>query len=201
MKKIFHRAKNLIDRFHCHAINTAQKNKSETVQWKTSRNECYRRQYINNSSKSQVFVAHSFWVIGRDVSRTFVEVCNAILVRRFGTLIWPPEINKNIWSSLFLWKLFLIHRELAHVRINLSSNTWLYCWKSRGETFFNETAFLFWCHALWKLRSSNCCIFEMKHATGLETCTRIYFLYFDFTIWSRHRENHLYLQKIKIKTK
>ena len=190
MKKIFHRAKNLIDRFHCHAINTAQKNTSETVQWKTPRNECYKRQYINNSFKSQVFVGHSFWVIGRDVSR-------AILVRRFGTLIWPPEINKNIWSSVFVQKLFLILRELAHVRINVSSNSWLYCWKSRGETFFNETAFLFWCHALWKLRSSNCCIFEMKHATGLETCTRIYFLYFDFTIWSRHRENHLYLQKKK----
>ena len=33
--------------------------------------------------------------------------------------------------------------------------------------FFNETAFLFWCHALWKLGSSNCCNFEMKHGTGL----------------------------------
>ena len=78
---------------------------------------------------------------------------------------------------------------------------WLYCWKSRGET-----AFLFWCHSLWKLASSNCCIFEMKHVTGMETCTEIYFLfifnlvkqefvkvrYFDFTIWWRHCENHLY---------
>ena len=25
--------------------------------------------------------------------------------------------------------------------------------------------------------SSNCCIFEMKHATGMETCTKIYFLF------------------------
>ena len=23
----------------------------------------------------------------------------------------------------------------------------------------------------------NCCIFEMKHALGLETCTKIYFLF------------------------
>ena len=27
---------------------------------------------------------------------------NAILVHRFGAPIWLPEINKNIWSSLFL---------------------------------------------------------------------------------------------------
>ena len=27
---------------------------------------------------------------------------DAILVYRFGPPIWPPEINKNIWSSLFL---------------------------------------------------------------------------------------------------
>ena len=48
---------------------------------------------------------------------------DAILVYRFGPPIWPPEINKNIWSSLFLWKLFLFTRELAYVRINRSSNT------------------------------------------------------------------------------
>ena len=40
---------------------------------------------MNDLSNFQVFVAHSFWVIGRDVSRTFVEVLygDAILVRRF----------------------------------------------------------------------------------------------------------------------
>ena len=41
--------------------------------------------------------------------------------------------------------------------------------------FFKETAFLFWCHALWKLGSF--CIFEMKHATVMETCAEIYFLF------------------------
>ena len=45
------------------------------------------------------------------------------------------------------------------------------------STFFHETAFLFWCHVLRKLGSSNCCIFETKHASGLETCTEIYFLF------------------------
>ena len=49
---------------------------------------------------------------------------DAILVYRFGAPIWLLEINKNIWSSLFLWKLFRFTRELAYVRINISSNTW-----------------------------------------------------------------------------
>ena len=30
---------------------------------------------------------------------------------------------------------------------------------------------------LGKLASSNCCIFEMKHSSGLETYTKIYFLF------------------------
>ena len=69
--------------------------------------------------------------------------------------------------------------ELAHVRINISSNTWNgYTAENQEERlFFNEKAFLFWCHAaLWKLGSSNCCIFKMKHATGMKTCTKIYLL-------------------------
>ena len=96
----------------------------------------------------------------------------------FGAPIWPPEINKNTWSSLFLEKLFLFTRELAYLHINISSNTWNgYAAENQEEIrFFNETAFQFWCHALWKLGSSNFCIFEMKHfATGLESCTKIYF--------------------------
>ena len=37
----------------------------------------------------------------------FVHLCRAlyggaILVYHFGPPVWPPEINKNIWSSLFL---------------------------------------------------------------------------------------------------
>ena len=102
---------------------------------------------------------------------------DAILVHRFSAPIWPPEINKNIWSLLFLQKLFIFTRELAYVHINISSNTWngYSAENQEGETFFNETAFLFWCHAQWKLGSSNCCIFEMKRA--METCTKIYFLF------------------------
>ena len=44
------------------------------------------------------------------------------------------------------------------------------CWKSRGETFFQRDSI----DLLWKLGSSNCCIL---HSTGMETCTKIYFLF------------------------
>ena len=49
--------------------------------------------------------------------------------------------------------------------------------KIKRRDFFNKTAFLFWCHALSTLGSSNCCVFEMRHATGEETCTKIYVLF------------------------
>ena len=60
--------------------------------------------------------------------KCFTHLCrtlygNAILVHGFGAPIWPPKINKNIRSSLFLLKLFLFTRKLAYVRINTSSNT------------------------------------------------------------------------------
>ena len=116
--------------------------------------------------------------------KRFMHLCralygDAILVYRFGPPIWPQEINKNIWSSLFLPKLCLFTRELAYVRINIFSNTLnvILLEIKRRDFFFNETAFLFWSHALWKLGSSNCCISERKHAMGIETCTKISFLF------------------------
>ena len=61
-----------IDRFHCYAT----KNKLETVQRKKpGKRNVLKDQFLNNLSKSQVFVAQSFWVICRNVSRTFVELC------------------------------------------------------------------------------------------------------------------------------
>ena len=45
----------------------------------------------------------------------------------------------------------------------------------RRDFFFDETAFLV--SRTVKLGSSNCCIFEMKHATGMESCTKVYFLF------------------------
>ena len=60
--------------------------------------------------------------------KRFMHLCralygNAILVYHFGAPIWPPEIIKNIWSSLFLQKLSLFTQELAYMHINISSNT------------------------------------------------------------------------------
>ena len=130
-----------------------------------------------------VFVAHTFWVICRNVSRTFEELCMhgtpywcTVLVHQYGR-------RKSTKSSglHFFYKFKALS---FHSRTNIRAHKhifyylkWLYCLKSRGETFFKETAFLFWCHALWKLGSSNCCIFEVKHATGMETRLKIYFLF------------------------
>ena len=85
---------------------------------------------------------------------------DAILMYRFGAPIWRPEINKNIWGSLFLLKLFPFTRKLAYVGINISFNTWNgYIAENQEERlFFNETAILFSCHALWKRGSSNYCV-------------------------------------------
>ena len=112
----------------------------------------------------------------------FTHLCRALygdamLVHRFGSAIWPPENNENIWSSLFLNMLFLLTRELAYMRINISSNTWngYTAENQEDRLFFNETVFQFWCHALWKFGSSNCCSFEMKHVKEMETCKRFTF--------------------------
>ena len=87
--------------------------------------------------------------------KRFTHLCRALygdamLVHRFDAPIRPTENNENIWSSLFLKKLSPFTRELAHVRIDISSNTCSgYTAENQEERlFFNETAFLFWCHAL-----------------------------------------------------
>ena len=102
----------------------------------------------------------------------------------------PPEISKNIWSSLFLFT-----RKRACVRVKISSNTRSgYTVENPEERlFFNETVLLFWCYALWKLGSSNCCIVsEMKHATGMETCTKVYVLFFSNLVQIRIRKTSLF---------
>ena len=76
-----------IDRFHCHAT----KNKLETVQWKKPR-----------KWNVMLYIQFLSYLLKR-----FMHLCralygDAILVYRFGSPTWPPEITKNIWSSLFL---------------------------------------------------------------------------------------------------
>ena len=104
---------------------------------------------------------------------------DAILVYHFDVPILPPEINKNIWRSLFQKRLFLFSRELAYVRMNISSNTWngYYFWKSRGETFFQWDSIPILVSRTVKTRKFKLLYFQMKHATGMETGTKIYILY------------------------
>ena len=76
--------------------------------------KCYKRLiYKQFVQASGLCVAHRFWVICRNVSRIFVEFC-----------VETPEINKKYLEFTFSIKLFLFTRELAYVRINISSNTW-----------------------------------------------------------------------------
>ena len=120
--------------------------------------------------------------------KRFTHLCRAFS----WSFVWRRYIGGSFWSTnmaagnqqkhlefTFSLKALFFTWELEYVCINISSNTWNgYTAENQEERlFFNETAFLFWCHALWKLGSSNCCIFEMKHARGMKTCTKIYFLF------------------------
>ena len=75
-----------------------------------------------------------------NLPKRFTHLCTCRLYEdaSTGAPIWLPEINKNIWSSLFLWNLFLFIRKLAYRRINISSNTWDGHTVERGETFFQR---------------------------------------------------------------
>ena len=54
--------------------------------------------------------------------------------------------------------------------------------KIKRRDFFQRVRTFILCHALWKLGRSNCCSLEMKHATGLETFTRIYLCFTAFNL-------------------
>ena len=60
--------------------------------------------------------------------KRFAHLCkalygDAILVNGFGAPIRPPEINKKSLEFTFSIKALFFTRELAYVRINMSSNT------------------------------------------------------------------------------
>ena len=145
-----------------HYYRSFSLSRNKNFNWKLSGGRSQENEMLNNLSKSQVFVAHSFWVIYRTVSRPFVELC-------METPHWCTE-----YGRLKLTKIYGVHvfHKSSSILAHKHFLKWLYCWKLR----FNKTAFLFWCHALWKLGNSNCCIFEMKQAMGMETGTKIYFL-------------------------
>ena len=92
-------------RFHCHTINTAQKDKLETVQWKKKKKtKCYKRLIYKQFAQISGLCGPQFLSY---LPKHFTHLCralygDAILVDRNCPPIWPPEINRNIWSSLFL---------------------------------------------------------------------------------------------------
>ena len=139
-----------INRFHCQAIKKCIRNRSLEVSKKM---KCYKRlickQFVQESGLCDPQFLSYF-------PKRFTHLCralygDAILVYRFGAPTWPAEMNKNMWSSFFLQKPFLFIRELVYVHISISSNTWNGYTVENQEVrlFFNETAFLFWCHVLW----------------------------------------------------
>ena len=73
-------------------------------------------------SKSQVFVVRRFWVFCRNVSRTFVELC--VETPYWRTVLVHQYRRRKSTKTSGIQKLFLFTRQLAYVRINISSNTW-----------------------------------------------------------------------------
>ena len=141
----------------------------------------YARDDLSFASFSiMVGEVHSFKWISQNVSRTFVELCMetsywcTVLVHQYGR----RKSIKHLEFTFSMTALSFHSRTSIRAHKHISTAWNGYTAENQEERlFFNETAFLFWCHVLWKLGSSNCCIFEMKHATGIETCTRIYFLF------------------------
>ena len=118
-------------------------------------------------------LAHNFWVICRNVSRTFVEFC---MEAPFWCTNMAAGNQQEHLEFTFSVKALSFH---SRTRIRAHKHILYGCTaeNQKERLIFGETEFLFWCHALWKLGSSNCFIFEMKHATGMEACSKIYFLF------------------------
>ena len=138
---VTHKSAEPIDRFHCHATNKKIGNRPVEEAKKMT---CYKRLMYKEFVQVSGLCGPQLLSY---LPKRFTHLCralygDAILVYRLGAPIWPPEINKNIWGSLFLQKLFLFTRELAYVYINISSNTW------NGYTAENQDERLF-SNVLW----------------------------------------------------
>ena len=77
----------------------------------TQENEIVKDYNINDLSKFQVFVAHSFWVICRNVSRTFVELCMetpywcTVLVHQYGSRKSTKTFGVHFFYKSYLFSL------------------------------------------------------------------------------------------------
>ena len=129
-----------IHRFHCHATKKMGNHPVEEAE----KMKCYKRLTYKQFVQVSGLCGPQFLSY---LPKRFTHPCralygDAILMYRFGAPIWRPEINKNVWGSLFLLKLFPFTRKLAYVGINIPSNTWNgYTAENQEERlFFNETA-------------------------------------------------------------
>ena len=90
-----------IDRFHCHATKKLLGNRAMEEAKKT---KCYKRLIYKQFVPVSGLCGPQFLSY---LPKRFTHLCralygDAILVYRFGPPIWLLEINKKIWSSLFL---------------------------------------------------------------------------------------------------
>ena len=98
---LFGNIKLSIDRFHCHA--TKKQIRTRPME-EAKKMKCYKRLIYKQFVQVSGLCGPQFLSY---LPKRFTHLCralygDAILVYRFGAPIWPPEINKNIWSSLFL---------------------------------------------------------------------------------------------------
>ena len=85
-----------IDHFHCHATKKQIGNRPVE---EAKKMKCYKQFFQVSGLCGPQFLSY--------LPKRFTRLCrawygDAILVDPIGPPIWPPEINKTIWSSLFL---------------------------------------------------------------------------------------------------
>ena len=114
------------------------------------------------------------------LTKRFTHLCralygDAILVHRFGAPITKIAKKSGVHFSI---KALSFHSRTS-ICARKSSNSWSsYTVENQEDRLFLQgDSILILVSRTVKTRNSNCCIFEMKHATGLETCTKIYFLF------------------------
>ena len=91
-------------RFYRHAIKTAQKNTGNRPVEEAKKVKCYKRLIYKKFFQISGLCGPQFLSY---LPKHITHICralygDAILVDSFSPPMWPPEINKNIWSLLFL---------------------------------------------------------------------------------------------------
>ena len=148
-------------------------------------------------SKSQVFMAYSFWVICRNVSRAFVELCVQFWYRNMA--------GRNQQNHLEFT--FSIRAISFHSRASISAHKHIFyyeerlnCWKSGGETFYQRDSIPSLVSRTVKTRKFKLLYFRNETCYGTGNLYKDLFFvylqsrvnknfvkppYFDFIIWWR----------------